>query len=297
MENKVLREEFQIALKSVQDKLFRNRKVISAMLLGSMSHDKIWEWSDLQVLCIVDDSYKGPRDYNLLEYGVQVLVNIRKRNEFLTYLQNTNISDYYYCAVYKGEVLFTKDEMLTETIKEYFHIGSREREVEMLLGFSSAIYYLNKTEKNLKIKKNLNNAIYFAMQIADTIAWIEVAKQSEIPEREIIEQARKHAPDIFEKIYDPLVDSKITEKIVSDVIDATHKYLEDNTQEVYRPILEYLKVHKNLSDFSLKTHEHGFGINYDWLIRMGITTLYEEPIKIDGQTDLYYKSEHKLKEC
>lgn len=296
MENEKLRERFRQAQQSVIGRLQANKKAVAAILLGSPSHDLIWEWSDLQILCIMEDLYKGPVDYHLLESGTAVLLNMRKRNEFLTYLQQTHTEDYYYCAVYKGTVLFTKDDMLMEEIGDLYRIGDRERETEMLLGFSSAVYYLNKTEKNLLVKENLDNAAFFAFEIAPAVARIEVMKMREIPEREIIAQARPHAPQLFEKIYDVLRDEKITADTLRGVIGETHRYLAVNTREVYRPVLTYLRTHRDRTGFSADTHGHGFGINYDWLFRMGIVERYPEPVRVDGQPELFYENRYRLKE-
>lgn len=295
MENKKIREKFNTALKSIQDKIYTNKKIIAAFLLGSVSHDLIWEWSDLQILCVVDDSYKGASSFHLIECNVQILLDMRKQNEFLKYLQNTNKADFYYCAISKGRVLFTKDDMLIEIIQDYFLMGSREREMEMLLGFSEAVYHLNKVEKNFYVKENSENAVFFLIELATSIAWIEVAKKGVIPEREIILQARKFNPTIFEAIYDPLFNEIVSNELIEAIIKKCFTYLKDNTIEVYRPILSHLDIYGNLSEFSMKTRTHSMGINIDWLLRMGIVELYTEPIRIDGQSDIFYKRHYRKK--
>lgn len=295
MENSELRERFTAAQEAVAGRLRMNTKVIAAILLGSVSHDRIWEWSDLQILCITEGSYKGPADWHLLENGMPVLLNMRGRNAFLTYLRQTHADDYYYCAVSKGRVLFTKDDLLMEELQEYYRIGDRERETEMLLGFSSAVYYLNKTEKNLLVKRDLPNAAFFAWEIAPAVAWIEVMKRREIPEREIIAQAGRQNPALFEKLYGVLVKEEITEQLLRGVITEAHRYLRENTEEVYRPVLRYLRTHRDLTGFSVDTHDHGFGVNYDWLYRMGITERYPEPVRMDGQAEIYYENRYRLK--
>lgn len=295
MENRELRRRFTEVQEAVSARLRENRKVLSAMLLGSPGHDLIWEWSDLQILCITEDSYKGPADYRLLESGISVLLNMRKRNEFLTYLRQTHMGDFYYCAVSKGTVLFTKDALLTGELRECFCIGDRERATEMLLGFSSAVYYLNKTEKNLLVKGNLANAAFFAWEIAPAVAWIEVMKRGGIPEREIIAQARPHCPGLFEGIYDVLVSGEITGPALRGVITETHRYLAENTEEVYRPVLRHLKTHRDLQGFTIDTHGHGFGVNYDWLYRMGLVERYPEPVRMDGQREAWYENRYRLK--
>ena len=45
MEDPVLRERFEKALDSIVAKFSSDAKCLAAFLIGSMSHDLIWEWS------------------------------------------------------------------------------------------------------------------------------------------------------------------------------------------------------------------------------------------------------------
>lgn len=294
MENIERREQFKKALDSVIKKFKGEQKCLAGFLLGSMSHDLIWEWSDLEILLIFDENYQGLSSYHLLEHDVHVALKIRKTNEFKEYLASTNVSDYWFCALSKGTLLFCKDITLEEYYNDIFYYGERDKEVEMLLGFSEAVYFLNKAEKNFRVKRNSENAIYFIPQIAEGIAWLEVARSRLIPEREIIAQAREINPEIFIKIYDILFYEEVTDKVIDKILEDSHQYLRENTEEVYRPIISYLKNHGTLKGFSLKTREHGFGINYNWLYRIGIVDRYIEPIKINNQKEEFYKMGFRL---
>mgnify|MGYP006277826603 CR=1 FL=1 len=296
MEKPELRAQFDKALDNIVAKFQKDKKCLATFLVGSMSHDSIWKWSDLEILAINDDSYKGPNYFNLLENDVQVVVNIRKRSSFKEYLSSTNVADYYFCALSKSTLLFTRDITLEEYFEDIFYIGERDKEIEMLLGFSQAVYYLNKAEKNFRVKKDSDNAIYFIPEIAKGIAWLEVARDRSIPEREIIAQASQLKPELFEKIYDSLYCERVTDNLIDNILTTCHQYLKENTMEVYRPIISHLKKHGTLKDFSLKTRDHGFGINYNWLYRMGIVERYVEPVKINNQPEEFYKIGYRIKE-
>lgn len=287
MENSALRASFQKAQDSLIEKFKSDPKCLAAFLVGSMSHDLIWEWSDLEFLLIFDDTFKGSAHFSLLEYDVRVVVNIRTRSSFKDYLAKTDVSDYWFCALSKSTLLFTKDITLKGYFEDMFYIGERDKEIEMLLGFSQAVYYLNKAEKSFRVKRNSDKAIYFIFDLAQGIAWLEVARGRLIPERELIVQARKVNPEIFNKIYDPLFYKIMTDEMIDEILKTCHQYLQENTNEVYRPIISYLKEHGTLEDFSLKTRKHGFGIDYEWLYRVGIVERYVEPIKINNRNEFY----------
>lgn len=46
---------------------------------------------------------------------------------------------------------------------------------------------------------------------------------------------------------------------------------------VYRPVIQYLKEHGSLEGFKYETRPHGFGINYEWLVRCGLAERYGIP--------------------
>lgn len=296
MQNRELKEKFDVALCSVVEKFKQDKKCLAAFLVGSMSHDLIWEYSDLEILAIYDDSYKGPSNFNLLEHDVQVVVNIRKRNTFKDYLGSADVSDYWFCALSKSTLLFSKELTLKEFFEDIFYIGERDMEIEMLLGFSEAVYYLNKAEKNFRVKRDSPNAIYFLFHLARGIAWLEVARNRLFPEREIIQQASELNPNLFSRIYAPLFYELVTDKIIDEILRTCHKYLEDNTMVVYQRFISYLKEHGTLKDFSMETRKHGFGINYNWLYRMNLVERYVEPIKINNQTTEFYQFGYRLKD-
>ena len=110
----------------------------------------------------------------------------------------------------------------------------------MLLGFSGAVYYLNKAEKNLYIKENLENAVYFIPQLAENIAWIEICKAGQIPEREVIPQGRRINPEIISQIYDPLYAKGATREVAKAILERCAAYLKEHTESVYQPVIQLI---------------------------------------------------------
>lgn len=295
MENFEIRERFNIAKDSFINKIKKNKKCLAAFLIGSVSHDLIWEWSDLQILLIFDDGYKWSCN-NLIEHDVPIVINVRTKTNFIDYLSSANVSDYYFCALSKSTPLFVKDTVIQECFEDMFYIGDRDREVEMILSFSNAVYCMNKAEKNFYIKRNTENTTYFLFRAADAIAYLEVAKHRIIPEREIIAQAKKLNPELFQKIYECMIKKSVTDSMLAEIINMNLRYLEENTAEVYRPVLEHLKKHGNLDKFSMPTRPDSFGIDLLWLYRMGILDRVIEPSKIASQNEEFSTYKYVLSE-
>ena len=295
MENQLLRERCKRAVEKIKVNLYEDKKCIAAYLLGSAAHDKLWEWSDIQIAVILDDGYKGKTYYTLYEEEMCIALNVYTLTAFKEFIGAVRADDFMWKAFSKCTKIFSKDFVLDELLEEAFYIGEVDKQKEMLLGFSGAVYYLNKAEKNFYIKGNLENAIYFIPQIAENIAWIEIFKNREVPERELISQGKRLNGEVFSKIYDPLFCGNVDDSKVKNILESCVLYLEDNTRLVYQPVLSYLEQHGNLEQFRYETRLHGFGINYEWLVRCGIVKRYGIMEKISFFKEPVYKLGYQLK--
>lgn len=287
MEDRIIRENCNRIIEKMNTVLYAERECIAAYLLGSASHDKLWEWSDIQIAVVLDDGYQGKRYDTLFENEMCVALNIYTLTEFKEFIGAIHVDDFMWKAFSKCTKIFSKDFILDELLEEAFYIGDVDRQKEMLLGFSGAVYYLNKAEKNFYIKQSLENAIYFIPQIAENIAWIEVFKNRQIPERELISQAKGLNHEIFAAIYDPLFEKEVNSILVQSILENCVTYLEENTELVYQPIISHLEKYGDLEYFKYETRPHGFGINYEWLVRCGIAERYGIPERVSflGQAE------------
>lgn len=280
MENQATRNKGIDIINKVKESLYNNKQCIAAYTLGSYSHDKVWQWSDLQISVILDDDYKGKCYYDLYEQDIRLALNVYTLSQFKAFISTVRVEDFIWKAFSKSTKLFSKDPVLDELMEEAFYIGDVTKQQEMLLGFSGAVYYLNKCEKNLYVKENMENVLYFIPQLVENIAWIEIFKNQKVPERELIPQGKLLNPTLFAKIYDPLFNEKVDFAIIKSIIDHCISYLEENTTLVYEPILNYLEKHSSLDHFHYETRPFGFGINYEWLVRCGITQRHGTPEKV-----------------
>lgn len=280
MEYRTLKERCDHIIETMKERLYADKRCIAAYLLGSASHDTLWEWSDIQIAVVLDDDYKGKRYMTLLEEEMRVALNVYTLSAFKQFIGTVRVEDFLWKAFSKGTKLFSKDFILDELLDEAFEIGEIDRQKEMLLCFSGAVYYLNKAEKNFFIKGNSENAVYFIPQIAENIALMEIFENKRIPERELIPQGKRLNGAVFEKIYDPLFSGKADDTVIKSILEHCAAYLMSRTEQVYQPVLSYLKEHGSLEGFRYETRPHGFGINYEWLVRCGIAERYGIPERI-----------------
>ncbi|MGL4346205.1 MAG: hypothetical protein ACRCTE_13485 [Cellulosilyticaceae bacterium] len=295
MLDRSLQEAFKEATESILSKVREDKSCIAAILIGSTSHDVVWEWSDLELVLIYKDSYTGPAHLCLLEQDVRVNLTLFTCSSLTKYLNSTDLSDVFYCALSKGTMLFCEDEEVEDLFEDAFYLGKREQEIEQLLGFANAVYYLNKVEKNLQVKGDVENAYYFMTFFNEGLAWLEVAKKGLLPEREIIKQGKALHPELFVKTYDSIIQAGLDVTIIHQALKDGEMYLRSETERVYRPIIAHLKTYGTIKDFKLPTRPHGFGINYEWLVRYGLAERYAEPITNNRQLKGLEKLGYQLK--
>ncbi len=111
----------------------------------------------------------------------------------------------------------------------------------------------------------------------------------------MIPQGKRLNPEIFAKIYDPILEYKVDYDVVKSILENCVAYLEENTKMVYQPIITYLEQHGNLEHFRYDTRPHGFGINYEWLVRYGIAERYGVPEKVSFLKAPVYKLGYRLR--
>lgn len=295
MENTELRKQFNMAKDSFIEKIEKNKKCLAAFLYGSNSHDLIWEWSDLQILIIIEDGYKWPI-MNAIEHDIPINTDVRKKTDFLKLMASATMTHIDICTFSKSTPLFVKDPVIQKCFDDMFYIGERDKEAEMILGFSHVVWCMNKAEKNYYVKKNVENTIYFLFKAAETIAWLEVAKHKLFPEREIIAQAKLLNPELFQKIYDRMIYEPVTESLAEEILMINLDYLKKNTEEVYRPVLVHLQKYGDLDKFSMPMRSNGYGLDLLWLCRMGILEREIKPLTITTLSEEFFTYKYVLSE-
>jgi len=83
MDHESVPEQFTAALAELVDQVKGDRSVLAAVLCGSLSHDTVWEKSDIDlVLVTIDDKNVEPSDVALYAGGVNVHALLMPRAQF-----------------------------------------------------------------------------------------------------------------------------------------------------------------------------------------------------------------------
>ncbi|MFX0091154.1 MAG: hypothetical protein ACFFBD_05265, partial [Candidatus Hodarchaeota archaeon] len=169
------------------------------------------------------------------------------------------------------------------------HIGDRDKELMLMAIRSDAAYYIDKAEKWLYVKNNVDQSFYYLVSLVRVIAQIEVIINGQVPLREVILQALTLNPTFFKKIYTDLIHKKKDKEALQRVLALIKQYLDDKSSTIYRPILKYLAdVGEERSWSELDQHfgleKLGLGINYSVLAQEGIIFPTSSPIRITSKS-------------
>jgi predicted nucleotidyltransferase len=269
MSQRTVAEKFTAALDALVRDLEKDRSVLAAILCGSLSHDTVWEKSDIDLaLVTIDDSKSLQADRTINADGVNVHAFLVPRAKFRTLVEGTIRNSFMHSLLAKGRLLYTHDDTIAGLVERLHSIGQRDTEVQLLHAGSAALGTINKAHKWLVTRGDLDYASLWILYSATSLAQIEVMGRRLLADREVIPQAMKLNPEFFTIIYSDLLNSKKTRKSVEAALAAVDKYMADRATTLFAPVIEHLRdvgetrSCTEIDDYFSKTYgvEHVTGI-------------------------------------
>ena len=238
----VTQQRFTDALDSLIDQVRKDRSILAAILCGSMSHDVVWEKSDIDLMLVtIDDRKVEESAVPLYADGVNVHVNLVPRAEFRKAVDGSLHNSFVHALLAKGRLLYTHDETIAELCRRTTEIGARDSEVQLMNAAMHALTSIYKAHKWLITREDLDYTALWILYAATPLAQIEVISHRLIADREVIPQALKLNPAFFKMIYTDLLNTKKTRKAVQGALDAVDSYVAARAPTLFAPIIEHLK--------------------------------------------------------
>jgi uncharacterized protein len=237
-----VQQQFSEALQALIEQVQRDRSVLAVMLCGSLSHDRVWARSDIDLVFVTIDDKKIEGGHRALYAdGVNVHAFLLPRAKFRAIVEGSVRNSFLHALLAKGRLLYTHDESLTDLVAQLGAIGERDREVQRLEAGVDALVHLYKAHKWLLTRGDLEYATLFILHTANPIARLEVIDAGRIADREVIPQASQLNPRLFRVIYRDLLNSKKTARAVQAALDTLDRYLAERAPRLFGPILEHLR--------------------------------------------------------
>src|SRR5581483_1757129 len=138
--SKAAEQKFSTALAELIEQVKKDRSVLAAILCGSLSHDRVWAKSDIDlVLVTVDDRKLSSSDMALYADGVNVHAFMMPRAEFRKTVESSIHNSFMHSFLAKGRLLYSHDPTIEDLCKGLAKIGERDAQLQL---FSAAVHAL-----------------------------------------------------------------------------------------------------------------------------------------------------------
>lgn len=253
---------FEAALEDVIQKVREDRHILAGVLCGSLSHDVVWDKSDIDLILICSDDKKTKsHSLALVSDDINIHANIIPRNDFKKSIEGTSRNSFMHSLISKSRLLFTTDPTIEDLYNGINRLGDHDRQIQLFKSATAVTGAYYKAQKWAYVRKDLDYAALYILYAATPLAQIEVGLARQIISREVIPQAMELNPDFFQIIYADLLNKKKTKKAVHGAIDAIHTYLSSKAKVVFRLMLDYLDQEGDVRSASEISHhfERAYG--------------------------------------
>jgi uncharacterized protein len=237
-----IEKKFTAALDDLVAQVKQDRSILAAILCGSLSHDTVWEKSDIDLtLVTIDDKKVESGHLALYAGGVNVHAFLMPRAEFRKTVEGAVRNSFMHSLLAKGRLLYTHDETIAGLCARLHEIGERDTQLQLFGAATHALTAIDKAHKWFVTRGDLDYTALWILYAATPLARIEVVGARLLADREVIPQAMKLNPAFFETIYKGMLNSKKTRKSVQAALDAVDSYVGERTATLFRPLLDHLR--------------------------------------------------------
>ncbi|HUU77920.1 MAG TPA: hypothetical protein VMX55_06205 [candidate division Zixibacteria bacterium] len=288
VDRKIVHRDYQKALDDLVEKVKADEYALSFLLCGSLSHDVVWEKSDLDVIIITRDEpyflYKG-----LIEQDVSFDTLVFTRDQFRNRIQRQFDGSLAHSHLSVSKLIYTKDESINDLLKDIKTVGSRDVERQLFLNYTFCRDLIIKAKKALYVKDNPSYSFYFIIAAIRRLANIEVMLNKTIPLREVIQQAIVFNPQLFNTIFTEIINREIKDKhTINAVLQIILDYLDEKMEIIAQPLLSYLEKEQEVTHYDLKTHFNEIRLPIDLtdFVRKGLIIQTETPIRFARKSSI-----------
>ena len=285
---------FTRALDALVADIQRDRSILAAILCGSLSHDTVWDKSDIDLALItVDDKKRDERGVSLYASGVNTHAFILSRREFRQIVEGAVANTFMHSLLAKGRLLYTHDETIAGLCERLHIMGDRDRQLQLLSAGTNVLPSLYKARKWFITRKDLDYTALWILYAATSLARIEVIGAGLLADREVIPQATKLNPAFFAIVYHDLLNTKKTAKAVAAALDAVDAYLAERTTILYGLVVDHLRdAGETRSATEIEDYfSRNLGVQHvttvcEYLADRGLLTKASVPVKLTRHSNI-----------
>lgn len=237
-----IHDRFSRALDALVTRIKDDRSILAAVLCGSLSHDTVWDKSDIDLVLVTVDDNKFAKDgLALYADGINVHALLISRTDFRKLAEGSLRGSFVHSFLVKGRLLYTHEPGIATLCERLHSIGKRDIQIQLLNAAASTLPAIYKAHKWFRTRADLDYAALWILHAANGLARIEALSAGQIADREVLPQAIKLNPAFFQLVYTDLLNNKKTTKTIQCALTAVDNYLADRTSELFGLLLDYLE--------------------------------------------------------
>jgi predicted nucleotidyltransferase len=237
-----IQQKFVGALDALVEQVKGDRSILAAILCGSLSHDTVWEKSDIDlVLVTIDDKKVDAGDVALYADGLNIHALLMPRAQFRTTVESSVRNSFTHSFLAKGRLLYSHDPTIVDLCRTLGDIGERDTHMRLLRAATSALPPIYKAHKWFVTRRDLEYTALWILYAATPLAQVEVISRRLLADREVIPQAMALNPAFFKTVYTDLLNGKKTPQNVQRALDATDTYVADRATTLFAPVIDHLR--------------------------------------------------------
>jgi hypothetical protein len=212
--------------------------VIAVVIAGSLANDVVWEKSDIDAFVVVRDQKITVPEFCLDADGIVLNMNVQERNSFVRMLEGGGFINSF---MSKAQVMYTTDDSITKMVEQNKAVGKKDAQKSAMIAACDAVYFIEKAEKWLYVKKDYTYCRYYIIKIAESLANLEIWMAGEAPGREALQRAQALNSRLTERFYYYPLSRELTSGELEELLAEADDYLMRNIEYISEPILEYLE--------------------------------------------------------
>jgi len=291
----------QAALDSFVEQLQKDPNILAAFVYGSMVQGDVWEESDIDMLLVTKDESLPYQQHWVKDGDVNIQLDVHSRRNFRDWMDVNLQGSVLHHIIATGKLLFSNDPTITEYHIDSSSFGSRDKNLGMMIYANNSLGYLNKIRKSIIHKKSPLLAFRWIHGMMVQLAHLEVLSKGDVPDREVILQARTHNPELFGKGYTDILENGVSLDACQESYNLSFSYLQEHAETALEPIVSYILDqggHCGISHidkhFRRKLNQNDFFtmINAcEFLAELGVIQRMNSPLKLTS------KSRHEVHEA
>lgn len=229
------------ALDRFIDQVKGDRSILAALLGGSLSHDRVWDKSDIDLVLVTVDDRKAPTGSLCLDAdGVNLHAMLMPRAEFRRTVDGSLRNSFMHAFLAKARLVYTHDPSIASLCASLADLGRRDQQVQLLRAATGALPAIYKAHKWFITREDLDYTALWMLYAATPLARVEVIDAGLIADREVIPQALTLNPAFFTVVYTDLLNGPKTRAVVERALNEVDAYVAARATRVFGAILEYL---------------------------------------------------------